>query len=73
MSFTKDFILQATGFHKSDTLLKHFKLISNQSASIIDIDKNPELDEGETATVTSKRRNTTLSDTKKLKLGSVVP
>ena len=69
VSFSKDFIIQATGFHKSDFLLKHFHTISDQSVSIQATDRNPDLDEGETATLKSKRKSNTLSDTSKLKIG----
>ena len=69
VTLSKDFIIQATGFHKSDLLLKHFHSISNNSVSIQETDKNPELDEGETATLKSKHKNSTLSDTSTLKVG----
>lgn len=71
ITLTKDFILQATSFHKSDFLLKHFHTISNNTVNIVEEEKTLDLDEGETATFKSKRRNTTLSDTSKLKLGKV--
>jgi deoxyuridine 5'-triphosphate nucleotidohydrolase len=71
VSMSKDFILQATGFHKSDFLLKHFNTISQNTVSISKSDKNPHLHEGETATMRSRRRNTTLAPTEHLKVGEV--
>ena len=71
MSMSKDFIIQATGYHKSNMLLKHFHTISNNTVSITSIDKNPTVEDGEAATMHSKRRNTTVSDTTKLSPGKV--
>ena len=71
MSMTKDFIIQATGYHKSDLLLKHFHTISNNTVSITSIDKNPTIKKVESATLHSNRRNTTPSNTEKLSPGEV--
>ena len=67
----KDFIIQATGYHKSDMLLKYFHQISNNTVSISSIDKNPTVKDGNAATLHSNRCNTTLSDTSKLAPGEV--
>ena len=71
ITLSKDFIIQATGFHKSDFLLKHFNTISEKTVTISQVDKNPEIDEGEVATLHSRRKNKTLSETTHLKQGEV--
>jgi deoxyuridine 5'-triphosphate nucleotidohydrolase len=71
VSMSKDFLLQATGYHKSDLLIKHFNTISQDTVTLSSIDKNPHLNEGETATIRSRRRNTTPSRTEHLKVGEV--
>jgi hypothetical protein len=71
VSMLKDFILQVTGYHKSDLLLKHFNTISQDTVTISSIEKNPHMNEGETATIKSRRWNTTLSKTNHLKVGEV--
>ena len=43
MSMSKDFIIQATGYHKSNMLMKHFHTISNNNVSISTIEKNHQL------------------------------
>ena len=58
ISMNRDFISRATGFYNTENLLKHFNSLSQPTVSLSAIDKNPIMDEGEAATMPSKRRNT---------------
>lgn len=71
VTINHDFLIQATGFHKSEFLIKHFNTISTNSTSLAAMEKNPKLDEGETATIRSNCKNSKLSDTSHLKPGEV--
>ena len=71
ITMNRDFIKQATGFHKTDFLFKHFNTISTNNVSIAKIEQNPELDEGEAATLSSNRRNKNVSENKNLANGEV--
>ena len=67
VTINRDFLIQTTGFHKSDFLIKHFNTISNNHTSLAAIDKNPDMDKGETATLKSNKQNKKLADTSHLK------
>ena len=71
MTLSRDFILQATGYHKSEVILKHLHTVANGSVSVSTIDQNPEKCDGEMATLKSSRRNTQLSNTNNLQPSKV--
>ena len=58
LTFSKDFISQAVGHHKFKLLMKYFNQVSAPILMVSAIDKSEILNDGETATLKSKHRNT---------------
>ena len=61
LSFSKDFVAQAIGYHKLNLLLKYFNRVALPNVSIRSTDKSEVLTDGDTATMKSKKRNLTPS------------
>ena len=63
-SYTKDFVAQATGFYNNDNIIKYLPLTGCDNITITKSQAPPLSDEGFTATMRSRRRNTKPTTTK---------
>ena len=59
IKLSRDFVAQATGYHKSNMLMKYFDQVSTPNVTIDSIAKSEILVDGETATLKSKKKNKT--------------
>ena len=57
LTFSKDFVAQAIGYHKLNLLLKYFNRVAQPNITISASDKSKTLNDGETATLKSKKKN----------------
>ena len=70
-SFSTDFLSQATGFYNNTNFIKHIRDIGKPNVRIAVNDVPPLSDEGHTATMRSRRRNTTPSSTENLQYSDI--
>ena len=70
-SYSTDYLSQSTGFYNNNNFIKYINDIGTSNVKIQLNDVPPLSDEGHTATMRSKRRNTTPSQTPKLSYSDV--